>query len=764
MKTRRSLFVIGILGCVLLVFFGAHFFAQPVAAAQGDVVNIFLFDDDHNGYIDRATFDIENGSLETWSKVGVAPYGISVNRGGDNIAVTSVTVTNPSDAYVTIEVGIDQAELAASYSPDTDASAVEVVYTVQGGGAACTNCIRSGATQSVGIANGDGNANNIESDSAPPVMITSTTEDQNSDGIIDNVTLALSESTYFGDGESAFADVFDLVGDICTPTVSGEYPESGYTTSYTFPVDVSGETDTACVITAQFRGEDQVSDGSNSMVTFADPIQGGVDGAHPVAYRTVARDQNKDGTLDKLDVYFSESVDITDGGTQLESTLSLAGSVNHLSNACTPSIISGAYAASAVTLLTLDISTVEQDTGCIIPVTITAEGNILDVVDLSVANGITSATVEEDAPPVLLSVSPEPDQTDIAVDSPIALVFSEAMESGFVYNTEFTSSPNPAPGTWGGSWSDEYHLQLTPNGNFSAGTLHTITLVPAQIIALGGTTTALLTVGTALDESWSFTTAGEGGGGGGGSNQVRVPPTRPLAEGIEVKEPTTQVTLDAGTTVLVKWVPVGEGRIDAVNISWSADGGLTWEEIAHNRPNGNGSYAWKVPARSTDAGLIRVEATDLAAPYASDVSNDYFSIQVPGVRLPDADAFTPGALIKAEGLPAVYYLAEDNTRRPFPDERVFQTWFKNFDEVREVPLHRIARYRMGAPMLPKPGTAFLQINSDPKLYWIDRVDNRAHWIKSESTASLLAGPQWREMIIDLGATIFPSVLFGVPVE
>ncbi len=767
MGVRRAWKAAGVLGCLTLAFFGARLVAPLVSAADGMAANIELYDMNGNGYVDAIKLYVVDALEDTWVLAGSAPYGLSVQRGGEDVTVTGVAVDStyvgsPGEAVVTIS--LDETDPDLIDAKDTSASAVEIVYTSQLGGAACTNCVRNSTVQLEDIPVGDGGDRNIEYDRAIPLLLTSTTQDDNGDGYVDALALGFSEPVIVGDGESSTNGMFTAVGDTCTVTVSDFSNGLPSNQTQIIPVSVD-ELDTGCKASVTFHGGSLHGPGGSDSMPAETSSLLSVDGAAPYAYRTVARDQNKDGTLDKLDVYFSESVDVTDGGTQLEGTLEMVGSTNHIPADCTPSIVSKDYAAEGVSVLTLDMSTETPDTGCVVPLAIVTEGNILDAAGLSVVSGAMSASAEEDAPPVLLNVSPEPDQTDIALDSPIAFLFSEAMDIGFDYGTQFTASPNPAPGTWNGAWGDEYHLTQTADGAFLPETAYTMTLVPAEIHAIGGITTELLTEGTALGASWTFTTvAGEGGGGGGGSNQSRVGPVRLLAEGISLTEPVPGAVLEADGTVIIKWAPVGPGRIDAVNLSWSPDGGLTWEEIAHNRPNGNGSYAWKVPSRSTDAVLVRVEATDTASPYASDVSDDYLSIRVPGVRLPSTETYGPGTLLKAEGLPSVYYLAENGARRPFPDERVFHTWFKNFDEVREIPLYRIARYRMGAPMLPKPGTAFLQINSDPKLYWIDRVDSRAHWVKSESTAALLAGPRWRDMVIDLGATIFPSVLFGNPIE
>lgn len=763
---KRWLALAGVSACLVAAFFGAHFFAPSAEADPGQIQNIAIYDVNANGYVDRVKLFIDDPSEETWVLAGAAPYSFSVSRAGNNVTITGVSIDTthvdfPGTAVVTIDLDETDPDLSDAF--DTGQEAVELVYASQAGGAACTNCVHGSSAQLVDIPVGDGEAGNMESDAANPQIVSSTTLDQNGDGYIDALEVTFSESVHLGDGESSNAGMFTAQGDSCVITMN---TPSNHPAAITHVLTVTSDVlDTGCLVGVTYSGSPSIRG-----LTGADNLQAdaqswtNADGAHPVAYRTVARDQNKDGTLDKLDVYFSEPVTVTDGETQVESTLALDSAVNHLSAACTPSVVSGNYAASSVTSLTLDIATVEQDTGCLIPVTIVGEGNILDAANLSVVNDAVSATVEEDAPPILLSVGPTPDQTGVAVDTAVTFVFSEAMDIGFDYGTQFTVSPNPAPGTWNGTWTDEYHLSQAADGAFDPGTTYTVTLTPSQIHALGGTTTDLLTVGTALGGEWSFTTAGGGGGGGGSSNQVRVGPARLLAEGISLKAPASGSVLDADSTVLIKWVPVGLGRIDAVNLSWSPDGGLTWEDIVRNHPNGNGSYPWNVPARSTDAVLLRVEATDTSAAYATDVSDDYLSIRVPGVRLPEAEPLLPGTLIKAEGLPAVYYLAENGTRRPFPDERVFHTWFETFDGVKELPVYRIARYRMGAPMLPKPGTAFLRINSDPKLYWIDRVDGRAHWVKSESTATILAGPRWQDMVIDLGATIFPSVLFGNPIE
>ncbi len=124
-----------------------------------------------------------------------------------------------------------------------------------------------------------------------------------------------------------------------------------------------------------------------------------------------------------------------------------------------------------------------------------------------------------------------------------------------------------------------------------------------------------------------------------------------------------------------------------------------------------------------------------------------------------------GRLVRSNELPAVYYVDGEGRRRPFPNELTFFTWFEDFSTVETVSAAELAAWPLGAPMLPRPGTRWVKIQSDPKTYLVappEGTDPRPvlRWIRDEETARALGGDRWAERVMDVEPTYFPRFAFG----
>lgn len=111
-----------------------------------------------------------------------------------------------------------------------------------------------------------------------------------------------------------------------------------------------------------------------------------------------------------------------------------------------------------------------------------------------------------------------------------------------------------------------------------------------------------------------------------------------------------------------------------------------------------------------------------------------------------------GTLIKGS-LPAVYYLASDGKRYVFPNEKIYFSWYENFDGVSEVDDGTLSSYDLGGNISYRPGTHLVKIQSNSTVYAVE-PGGMLRAIDSEDTASSLYGNDWADRVHDLPDSFF----------
>jgi plastocyanin len=118
------------------------------------------------------------------------------------------------------------------------------------------------------------------------------------------------------------------------------------------------------------------------------------------------------------------------------------------------------------------------------------------------------------------------------------------------------------------------------------------------------------------------------------------------------------------------------------------------------------------------------------------------------------DDLQPGELIRGETFPAVYYYSADGTRYVFPNQKTYDTWYDNFDDVRWVSDADLTTIQIGGNVTYRPGIKMIKINSDPKTYAVGKGGGLYH-VASEDAAVALYGSSWNTQIDDV-----PDGFFG----
>ena len=118
------------------------------------------------------------------------------------------------------------------------------------------------------------------------------------------------------------------------------------------------------------------------------------------------------------------------------------------------------------------------------------------------------------------------------------------------------------------------------------------------------------------------------------------------------------------------------------------------------------------------------------------------------------DDLGAGDLIRGETFSAVYYYSADGFRYVFPNQKTYDTWYDNFDDVKWVTDADLTTIQIGGNVTYRPGIKMIKINSDPKTYAVGKAGALYH-VGSESAATALYGSDWNTMIDDV-----PDGFFG----
>jgi hypothetical protein len=120
------------------------------------------------------------------------------------------------------------------------------------------------------------------------------------------------------------------------------------------------------------------------------------------------------------------------------------------------------------------------------------------------------------------------------------------------------------------------------------------------------------------------------------------------------------------------------------------------------------------------------------------------------------------SLVKASG-PAVYYYATDGKRYAFPNARTYASWFTDFSGVTTVTDAELAAMPLGGNVTYRPGIRMVKIQSDPKVYAVDK-NGALRWVTTESIAEDLYGQYWNTAVDDVSDAFFTNYRVGAPVS
>ena len=133
-----------------------------------------------------------------------------------------------------------------------------------------------------------------------------------------------------------------------------------------------------------------------------------------------------------------------------------------------------------------------------------------------------------------------------------------------------------------------------------------------------------------------------------------------------------------------------------------------------------------------------------------------------GVGATQAASIASGSVIKGSSA-ALYYLAADGKRYVFPNDKAYRSWYTDFSGVQKISDAVLASYPLGGNVTYRPGTQLVKIQSDPKVYAVDK-GGVLRWVNSESAAIAIFGSNWNKRVDDIADAFFINYTVGSPIS
>jgi hypothetical protein len=271
------------------------------------------------------------------------------------------------------------------------------------------------------------------------------------------------------------------------------------------------------------------------------------------------------------------------------------------------------------------------------------------------------------------------------------------------------------------------------------------------------------------------------GGSSGGGGGVTV------TSSVTINTPSVGSDIVGGKTNSISWT--ASGSVQTVDIYLSEDNGSSFSIVASGIQASTSSYLWNTADKYVANAKIKIDghgsngviatATTGAFRISGQVITTSQEVTSPVATVVDPvtelypskteveevlnDAVAIGDIIHAKEFSTVYYVGADGERHPFPDEKVYFSWFTDFSGVKMVSADVLSDISLGRMVRVRPGTWLIKIQSDPKVYAVEPGGIR-RWVKSETVAESLYGDDWNKKIIDVSVAFFSGYPEGAAIE
>ncbi len=699
-------------------------------------------DTDANGTVDQITITFSE-AVDINDTGGIADGLDSITLGDGCTIPTDVDYTSSDVTSLVLSDLIDCTENDTSITPS-------VTYTTQLGCsqnfAICSNAPNEMA---------DATTTNTVDDAAP-VFLGAAYADVEPDGTVDGFIAFVSENVSYtynaGDWTLVANDLtgFALTGcAACTNTnqLSFIAPAAANLTG------VSGGTEPTITYTSgNLITEDAVA--GHTVADFGPSSM--VDIVSPRIIEAKYRSSGNNGTVDSIDVYFTETVYWNYG------SLSQFDIINNDLTGLDDNTVPDSASGNGTNIITLTTSGTTNLTGIpsglepTLAYTHALFPNLGDRIhdgsSIFALADVTAFAMSDDAAPTVVSFSPTNGATGVATTAPVVITFSEPVD---------TSSLSYAlPGATGTSyaWSVGDTVATISHDPFTSVTSYTVTVTSVKDIS-GNT--------IATTPSATFTT-------GSGSGSIVVVPTCQLViNSGAASTTTTGVSLaitsnqavtemvfsnDSGFTSAV-WEPyaatkawtldsIGGNKIVYAIVKYNGVNSLVCSDsilyqVGGGGGGGGGGAGAPLPTTPTMPTTPGVLVLQDPAPAAE----------------PLPLGVTVGTLVKRADMASVYFIDQDNRRHAFPNASAYLSYYPDFSGIQTVSAETLAAIPLGSNVVMRPGTYLVKIQSDPKVYAVEPY-GVLRWISSEAIAQSLYGADWASKIVDVDVTFFINYQIG----
>lgn len=108
---------------------------------------------------------------------------------------------------------------------------------------------------------------------------------------------------------------------------------------------------------------------------------------------------------------------------------------------------------------------------------------------------------------------------------------------------------------------------------------------------------------------------------------------------------------------------------------------------------------------------------------------------------------------------AVYYYGSDCKRHAFPNDKVYFTWYGDFNAVSITSAQTLASMSLGKNVTYRPGVKMVKFQTVDKVYAVSK-GGLLRWVKSEGVAVSLYGSAWNKKIDDISDAFYTNYSFG----
>ncbi len=111
---------------------------------------------------------------------------------------------------------------------------------------------------------------------------------------------------------------------------------------------------------------------------------------------------------------------------------------------------------------------------------------------------------------------------------------------------------------------------------------------------------------------------------------------------------------------------------------------------------------------------------------------------------------------------AVYYYASNGRRYVFPNEKVYASWYPDFNYVKTIPIDQMSLIPIGGNVTYRPGSTFVKFQTDVKTY-VPTKGGVLRWIQTEEVARGYYGANWNQRVDDISEGFYTNYTMGTPI-